>query len=62
MFTNYDNADYSPIEGGFLAGKAVLLAGYTTALDAATTWGSETTTPVIVTKENTGLYCGAITR
>jgi len=61
LFTDFDNGDYSLAEGSAAIGAGATLAGYTTLLDSATTWGSETTTPVIVTEENTSLCVGAYT-
>jgi hypothetical protein len=62
LFTDFDNGDYSLAVGSAAIGAGATLAGYTTLLDSTSTWGSETTTPVIVTKENTSVCVGAYTR
>jgi len=60
LFTSFDAGDYTLKSGANQAvGAGVELAGYTTGLDAATTWGSVSAIPVIVTKENTSLCVGA---
>lgn len=62
LFTDFDNENYTLASGSAAIGFGVELESYTTGLDAATTWGSETTIPVIVTKENTSLCAGAYVR
>ena len=59
LFTDYDNADFSLAVGSRAIGFGALFAGYTTGLDASTTWGSDITTPAIVTKENATNCVGA---
>lgn len=62
LFTDFDNGDYSLASGSAAIGAGATLAGYTTLLDSASTWASETTTALIVTKENTSLCVGAYIR
>lgn len=59
LFTDYDNGNYTLASGSEAIGAGVEVVGYTTGMDSASNFGSDSTTPVIVTKENTSLCVGA---
>ncbi len=57
LFTDYDNGDYSLIEGSAAIGAGVDLgATYDDGLDASTDWGDDTEIPTVVTKQQTGSW------
>ena len=57
LFTDYDNGDYSLIDGSAAIGTGeTLAAAYDDGLDASADWGDATTVPTVVTKQQTGSW------
>jgi hypothetical protein len=61
LFTDSDNDDYSLKAGSIAIGAGTDLgAAYDDGLDASTDWGSDTSVPVVVTKQQAATWdCGA---